>query len=336
MTVSNGSSPKIETIQGFLIPVILITLISLYMNLIWSPIKSSVFMYDDPYHFFIQTFKYMFAGWILFYGIVHLASDKWFNRIGSFTLIGSFGLLIFMTIAPNSMVPFINGKQYILNLQLFTITPSYFFSIGIVWLIAWLEKSNFSLIHVNMITIIMMTVVVIIMKILQDTSNLIVLELLLIGMIFVQNGISKILLGVTTLVGLYFTYLILTSSYYLNKLLLITHQIGNMSISDTALTQIVAHVGWALAIITIGLFITIAFYLWKLSSRIQNRQTFIRGIALIVIINLSVNVFYTFSIFPTQPPFLLLFGPGASEILSFFLMIGLVFMLFKSDPKQSF
>lgn len=315
--------------KPLLYPIAVITMIYSYFLYIVSPEINAIMQYDSTYHYLYKHLIAMAVGMAI-WGVLS-SKEQWFDRVGAGLLIGSLGLYALMAIAPISMVPYTDGKQVVLNLGIVAIVPAYYYAVGMIWLISWAERNGY---NITKVTFSVMVLNAALLLFFRDLSMLAVLELVCVAILIGRNGLNRVTIGAVVVLILGAGVLITTSEHYINQFGVMISHIGNVRLPDgmyraygaETFGMIIAQMGWIAFLVLIGAY---GWLMYRINA--LGDSLFIKGSVLLVGITVIVNLLYTFSLFPATStrPFLAVFGH--SQIIAFFVMMGMNFMAQKSN-----
>ncbi|MDD2830413.1 MAG: hypothetical protein PHW18_12635 [Sulfuricurvum sp.] len=310
-------------------PITVITMIYSYFLYLVSPEINAMMQYDSTYHYLYKHLIAMVVGIVIW--ILLSSKEQWFDRVGAGLLIGSLIVYALMSIAPVSMVPYFDGKQVLLNLGIVSIAPAYYYAVGMIWLISWADRNGY---NITKVTFSVMVLNALILLYYRDLSMLAVLEAVCVAILIGRNGLNTVTIGAIVALIVGAGFLIITSEHYMNQLGLMISHIGSVRLPDgmyraygaETFGMIISEIGW------IGFLVLIGAYGW-LMYRINalGDSLFIKGTVWFVGITVIVNLMYTFTLFPAVSTRPFLAGLGHSQIIAFFVMLGMNFMARKNS-----
>ena len=299
----------------------------LYLLSNFSVEFSSMLGYADETLLLKKQAFYLLAGLVTYVGVTQLKTFKWFNRIGAFIFVSSFILLLMMLEVIHSLAPLIEVTRIFIKLGFITLEPIYFFMLGSIWFISYIyEKQNLR--NTNLSIVILMVFVAVVSYFTHDYAAFLLIELLLVSLIFYINGLSKIVLGAILALITAVVLFILVAPHRLSRLqswLDTSHQeISKNPLDESRLFLFNNSIGVPTLLTIIVLFVVLIYFIVKKESSNEGTKLFSVGVALVIGINLFLNILATSGYLPVHAPSLFFYSYGFSISLVSFLMIALL------------
>ena len=333
-------SSTLDKNRNFILYSLVITLftISSYIVHVFSPELSKLYGYTESNTMLIKQLIPIAVGVVVAYLLGKLNRDIWFDRVGLAILFISFSLSVIIPFFPAFMISEMSNVKKYISIGGISINPMLYFPIGALWLISWSQEHK-SRLFTNFTILVLMLITSLVCVVLKNMGLLILLETLFITLLVYLNGINKftILSAVATLgAGVLFIFMaehrIIRIISWWNTL---SGYVTNLSIEESLheniLLSLIQESGHITLFTVILLFIAIAYLLLTKHYEEQKYKLFIFGFVSLVLIDLILNILYTYGLLPIYPTSLYMFGYGTSSVISSFIFLGIVRMVFKSE-----
>ena len=305
----------------------IISVLFLYLLSHFSVEFSSMFGFTDETLLVKKQVLYLLASLVTFAGVTQLKNSKWFNRTGAFIFVSSVILLLLMLVVPNSYAPLVDAKKLFISFGSITLQPIYFFMLGVIWFVSYMYEKQ-TLKSTNLSILILMVFAALISYFTHDYAAFLLIELLLLSLIFYINGLSKLLLGTTFALATSVALFILAAPHRLSRLQSWLHashpEISKNPLDESSLFFLYNNLG-AFALLTIiAFFVVLIYFIIKKESSNEGTKLFSVGVALVIGINLFLNILAALEYLPIHAPSLFFYSYGLSISVVSFLMIALL------------
>jgi len=314
--------------------VAILFLISAYLIYTFSPELSKLFGYADSNTMLMKQLFSVAIGIAIVYVFGKLNRNIWFNRIGVTFFIIPLILLIMMVFISTSFSAYVNDLKLYIVIGGITINPIEYFPIGALWLIAWSHDNKNKLFTNITILTLMITTAGFCIEF-NNMGALLMLEALFITMLVYINGINRFtIISLLTTVGVGILF-VLMAEHRMKRIMMwfqsssdfmTTLSIEN-ALHENILLSPIDKLGITTLIVAILIFFSIAYLTFTHNYKNQSYKIFAVGIVSLILIDLTLNILYTFGLLTVYPPSIYIFGYGTSIVTSSFLMIGILGIL---------
>jgi len=275
---------------------------------------------------------YIGVGVAVLYGMHKLEGD-WFDRIGLGIFLVSLITFTLMLFSPS----IIESRVY-LKVVSFSVRPSLYFVIGIVWLMDYSIRTNERYMKVLLVLGWVLALIVWLFMVKVDPPVMVLVGFTVLGMLAYHYGSVKVffvfmggMIGTFGLVLFYAPHRIRRIQSWWELIIS-----GESFAMPTGLDLIVSKMhegifvyndwgGIALMIVS-ALFVWLIIVLWRVES------FFAKGISMVFLVDILFHIINFFRLTPLKPPALFIIEYGLSITLVTFLMMGMVWL---SDKNKT-